>query len=229
MSSDSSNKAVLIIDDDESIREYLRLILEEAGYTAIALCDGRTALAYLSHASVDLILLDLMMPVFDGWQVVAALDADARLRKIPVVVFSAIGDRAPPPAAATLVKPTGLDEVLSVVERLLPRGDRRRSPRYPARFELVTEASPGPISATTRDVSRRGLCFDVSVPLPVGERVILTVDLAVHGAATVEAEIRHAKAVDGGWRVGAELLAFHHNGAGFDEELALLAASTRPR
>ena len=110
------NRPVLVVDDERDLRESLCDLLESDGYTVVQARDGREALA-LAHASTPcLILLDLMMPVMSGWQVMEALVDDCELCKTPVVVVSASHD-APAGAQAFLAKPFEIDALLSTVER----------------------------------------------------------------------------------------------------------------
>jgi CheY-like chemotaxis protein len=83
--------AVLIVDDDAAIRSVLVDLLEDEGYPVVSAANGHEALAYLQHNTLRpcVILLDLMMPVMDGWQFRAAQQADTALATIPVVVLSA--------------------------------------------------------------------------------------------------------------------------------------------
>jgi CheY-like chemotaxis protein len=117
----TGERRLLIVDDDEDILEVSRIVLEEAGYDVATAHHGGEALEQL-HApggeSISLILLDLMMPVMDGWELRRRLLADPTLRDIPVVVCS--GDRlelatVPSEIAAVLVKPVGLDALLDTV------------------------------------------------------------------------------------------------------------------
>ena len=87
-----SSRLVLVVDDDEDIRAALCAVLEEEGYEAVAVANGRAALDYLSGPRTPAaILLDLMMPVMDGWQVRSIQLRDARLAPIPVVAITASG------------------------------------------------------------------------------------------------------------------------------------------
>jgi len=215
---------VLIVDDDASVREYLRILLEQAGYSAMSVDDGRTALAYLARVRADVILLDLMMPHIDGWSFVEAMQANREMSRIPIIVFSGAVDGALPGVAATLVKPSTPDALLETIERVLA-GDRRRNPRFSARFDLRAAGASATVQTTTLDVSRGGLAFDCAIAPRVGERLRLTVELAVNGATEMEVEVRHVARAASGWRVGAQLLALESNAAGFDAELALLALS----
>ncbi|HWP34752.1 MAG TPA: response regulator [Thermodesulfobacteriota bacterium] len=113
---------VLIVEDDLDIGEVIRLTLEGEGFPAAVARDGREAIAHLRAAGLPcLILLDLMMPVMDGWQFRAALRRDSAWAAIPVVVISADGrvsqKAAALDAAACLQKPIDLDLLLETVKR----------------------------------------------------------------------------------------------------------------
>src|SRR4051794_37746057 len=87
------NKLVLLVEDNDATREAVSLILESDGYQVMTAANGRKALDRLrGGARPDLILLDLMMPVMDGWQFRAEQRRDQVLADIPVIVCSAAGD-----------------------------------------------------------------------------------------------------------------------------------------
>jgi CheY-like chemotaxis protein len=81
---------VLVVDDDEEQRQLVRGILGARGWTVREAANGRLALDAVAAELPDLILLDLMMPEMDGFEVVAALQANAAWRAIPVVVVTAL-------------------------------------------------------------------------------------------------------------------------------------------
>lgn len=84
-----SNRPILLVDDDIAFRRELKELLIEAGYRVDIADNGWQALAYLqANPPPSLILLDLMMPVMDGWELHAALKADPELRHVPTVVLS---------------------------------------------------------------------------------------------------------------------------------------------
>jgi CheY-like chemotaxis protein len=85
-------EVILVVDDDESIRETLQMALELENYSTALAADGAEALSWLrENPSPRLILLDLMMPVMDGWQLFEHLREDERLSRIPIVVITAFG------------------------------------------------------------------------------------------------------------------------------------------
>jgi CheY-like chemotaxis protein len=115
---------MLVVDDDEDIRLSLAEVLEESGWEVTLAANGREALARLrTQAAPSLILLDMMMPVMDGWELMEELQLDERLARIPIVVFSAC--RKPVPAAmaieprAVLTKPVSRSQLLAAIERSL--------------------------------------------------------------------------------------------------------------
>src|SRR5205814_1985642 len=75
---------VLIVDDESSIRTICRVNLETDGMTVAEAVDGRDALAAIGRVQPELVLLDVMMPDVDGWQVAAELAADPATRDVPV-------------------------------------------------------------------------------------------------------------------------------------------------
>jgi two-component system chemotaxis response regulator CheY len=114
---------VLVVEDDTDIRETVAELLAEEGYEVRTATSGRDALDYLTstHLAPDLVLLDLMMPVMDGWTFYDHLQRDARWAGLPIVVISADANVTEKAArikpVACLRKPVGIDELLSVVAR----------------------------------------------------------------------------------------------------------------
>ena len=95
MDARSSRPRLLLVDDDDAIRESLREALEEDGFEVVTAANGREALDRLrSSPRPSAILLDLMMPVMNGWEFRDAQLSDPSLRAIPVLVISASGSSA---------------------------------------------------------------------------------------------------------------------------------------
>jgi CheY-like chemotaxis protein len=112
------DRTVMVVEDDVATRELLMQVLTFEGFTAVGARDGREALRHLreEHVTPEVILLDLMMPVMDGWHFRAEQLKDPALARIPVVVMSAAGDELP--ADAHVAKPFDLDVLLDTVARL---------------------------------------------------------------------------------------------------------------
>ena len=103
---------ILLIEDDEDIREALQTTLEMKGYEVSTACDGRQGLEALAKMKQpSLILLDLMMPIMDGWEFINYVSADNVLATIPVVVITANADSVGhvPHAKRVIKKPVDLD------------------------------------------------------------------------------------------------------------------------
>ena len=111
-------RGVLIIDDDDAVRESLADALEDAEYSPISAANGQEALEYLQKGGRPcVILLDLMMPIMDGWEFRAAQLADPALGPIPVIVLSAVNEIGRVAAGAVLRKPVQLTTLLEAVQR----------------------------------------------------------------------------------------------------------------
>jgi len=117
-------KTVLLVEDDHDVRVALRRLLEEAGYELWTAGDGRSAFAMLEHATTvpDVIVLDLMMPVMDGWMLIDELKQQARFAEIPVIIQSAFRDPPPPHGVAGFLdKPIDEQALLRAIRRQLLR------------------------------------------------------------------------------------------------------------
>ena len=92
---------ILIADDHEDNRELLQLLLSGAGYNVREARDGKECLAIARDESPDLIVMDLSMPVLDGWGVLKELKADQRTLTIPCMAVTAHADLAQDQALKT--------------------------------------------------------------------------------------------------------------------------------
>jgi two-component system, NtrC family, sensor kinase len=113
---------VLVVDDDPDVREVIGMLLEDEGYEVVSCADGGRAWEMLhNQPQPDLVILDLMLPRMNGWELRSRQRADAELAKIPVIVISA--DNSPKAAAihadAFLHKPVRANDLLNAVERVL--------------------------------------------------------------------------------------------------------------
>jgi len=80
---------ILVVDDEVHIARILQLTLEQAGYAVALAFDGREALELLRKERPSLVILDLTLPVLDGYEVCAMIKEDERTRAIPVIILSA--------------------------------------------------------------------------------------------------------------------------------------------
>lgn len=109
---------VLVVDDNDDIRESLRSFLEDEGFTVATASSGVEAFERLcSGLKPGLILLDVMMPEMSGLEVLQRLRNDSTKADIPVAVMSGSFDGDVPPPTYFLRKPFELDRVISIVTR----------------------------------------------------------------------------------------------------------------
>jgi len=112
--------AVLIVEDDHDIRVTLRAVLESEGYPVHTAKHGKDAIELLERLPVKprLIVIDLMMPIMDGWQLAQLLKSNASLAALPIAIQSAFGAvDVPSGAIAILRKPVDIDQLLALVDK----------------------------------------------------------------------------------------------------------------
>ena len=107
---------VLVVDDDEILRDAVAEAIADAGYIVDQAENGRTALEKMRAVSPCIVLLDLMMPIMDGWEVVSAMEVDPALASIPVCIVSA-ASLPPPKSVDVLRKPVTIASLLDTIEK----------------------------------------------------------------------------------------------------------------
>jgi len=113
---------VMVVDDEPDIVELLLLMLDGTDYDVITASGGNDCLEKLKHDVPDLILLDLIMPDLDGWEVLNRIRHDERLKSIPVVILTAkqltadVAQKKAPHITEYLVKPVTKEGLISVIE-----------------------------------------------------------------------------------------------------------------
>jgi len=116
---------VLIVDDDDKLREFVRVNLEMEGYTVREAASAHEGLAALEEQSPDLVLLDVMMPEMDGWEMLRQLHERHGMGAIPVIVFSGqveedAGEVVARGAQAFVGKPFSPQSLIERTKALLP-------------------------------------------------------------------------------------------------------------
>ena len=120
--------SVLIVEDDRNIAELLQMYLEKEGYAVTVAGDGGQGLAKFRAIKPDLVLLDVMMPVMDGWSVCKAIRTEAQT---PIIMLTAKGETddkvtgLKSGADDYVTKPFEMKEVLARIEAVLRRADRK--------------------------------------------------------------------------------------------------------
>jgi DNA-binding response OmpR family regulator len=120
-------KRILLADDEEDIKTVVTMFLESQGYEVLTAFDGLDALEKTRTEKPDLILLDIMMPVLDGYEVCKRLKEDATMSNIPILILSAAAhvesvDRGLKAGAKDyIVKPFEPEKLLEKIEQVIGR------------------------------------------------------------------------------------------------------------
>ncbi len=89
MSPDNRASKVIVIEDDPEMINLVKLILKKEGFDVTGAMGGRDGLDAIEHLKPDLVLLDLMMPDIDGWEVYQTMKANEQMKGIPVIIITA--------------------------------------------------------------------------------------------------------------------------------------------
>jgi len=108
--------AVLIVDDDELIRETLRELVEMTGCMALEASNGKEALKVMADRKPCLAIIDLLMPIMTGNELLEVMRQEPSLAEIPVIVSASAPDRAPP-GVPIIRKPIDIDSVVAWMQR----------------------------------------------------------------------------------------------------------------
>jgi CheY-like chemotaxis protein len=124
----SEPRTVVCIEDEPGVIELIRLILERRGLRVVGAVSGAEGLEVVRQVKPSLVLLDLMMPGMDGWEVYRRMKADAMMKTIPVIIVTAKAEGIDEVLAKHIAKvddyikkPFSLQELLQAIERVLNR------------------------------------------------------------------------------------------------------------
>ena len=118
-------RTILLVEDDPDVRDSLQDILEDEGFDVVPASNGKQAIDFLtlhdpSRAEVvDLVILDLLMPMVSGWEVLQHMSADRRLVDVPVIVLSAIVTPRPARAQGFVRKPFSVEAFVGEIRGVL--------------------------------------------------------------------------------------------------------------
>ena len=116
---------IMVVDDEEAMRHLLRIVLSRAGYRVIEAIDGRDALEKLVLAQPDLMIIDVLMPFLNGFEVVQQIRAHPHTAQLPVMLLSSRADAAAQReglfvgAQRYLIKPLTLQQLLTCIQEVL--------------------------------------------------------------------------------------------------------------
>ena len=128
-------KKILVVDDEDDILQFLELVLREKGYDVVTAAGGQEALTRAQIEKPDLVLLDIMMPQMDGWEVLKLLRVDEETASIPVAMLSArteAKDRVQglqEGAVDYICKPFALQELLEKIGTIFSQVEERGAKR----------------------------------------------------------------------------------------------------
>ena len=131
MSTDNSTKKVLVVDDEPDTLELVKLVLESGGFEAVLANNGRQALAQIDTVKLDLVLLDIMMPDMDGWDVFRKMKE--KDPGIPIAILTAKAQNIDKllglhvlKADDYITKPFGKNELIGKVMKLTGSKDKNK-------------------------------------------------------------------------------------------------------
>ena len=131
--------SVLVVEDDHNIAELLQMYLEKEGYAVTVAADGGQGLAKFRSISPDIVLLDVMMPVMDGWSVCKSIRSESQT---PIIMLTAKGETddkvmgLKTGADDYITKPFEMKEVLARIEAVLRRSGNAPVEKKPRRLEF---------------------------------------------------------------------------------------------
>ncbi|MFT5390480.1 MAG: DNA-binding response OmpR family regulator [Gammaproteobacteria bacterium] len=124
----TKSKRILLAEDEPNIVVSLKFLLERAGFDVLVATDGREALRLALDVLPDVLVLDVMLPELDGYEVLRELRADQRCRDLPVLMLTAKGQKQDRETALAtgadvfMTKPFVNAEITAAVELLAQRG-----------------------------------------------------------------------------------------------------------
>jgi CheY-like chemotaxis protein len=115
----ATSRPVLVVDDDCDVRDSVKDVLQDAGFSAVCVKNGEEALSYLrSQPTPRAVLLDLFMPVMSGWEFVRRVRASSSFGTVPIVVITAGEPHWGYPSSLVLRKPLEPEQLVRVLSEL---------------------------------------------------------------------------------------------------------------
>ena len=128
-----AGKTILIVDDEFGVLEFLEFILSDAGFTVVSAINGQDALARIEETTPDLAIVDFMMPILDGSEVIKAIRSDQRLRDIPIILASALPEKTIRERCdgytTFLRKPYKTEQLMEEISKLLDHSTSKPRPK----------------------------------------------------------------------------------------------------
>jgi DNA-binding response OmpR family regulator len=167
-----SKERILIIEDDKHISKLVKYNLEKAGYDSIMVEDGEEALDILDKQGVDLIILDIMLPKMDGFEVCRLIKQDPKLKNIPIIMLTAKGEEVDRIVGLELgaddyvVKPFSPRELILRIKAILKRGKIEESPKdIIQRGDLIINVPKHRVTVNNKEIELTPIEFKLLVTL----------------------------------------------------------------
>lgn len=163
---------ILIIEDDKNISKLVKYNLEKSGYDCAIADDGEEALGILDKGKADLIILDIMLPKMDGFEVCRLIKQNQKLKNIPIIMLTAKGEEVDRIVGLELgaddyvVKPFSPRELILRIKAILKRGKIEESPKdIIERGNLVIDIPKHRVTVSNKEVELTPIEFKLLVTL----------------------------------------------------------------
>jgi len=163
---------ILVVEDDKHISRLVKYNVDKSGYNCLVAEDGEEALDILGRQNIDLIILDIMLPEIDGFEVCRTLKQDIKLKNIPIIMLTAKGEEVDRIVGLELgaddyvVKPFSPRELMLRVKAVLRRKKMPESPRdIITRGALVVDTAKHKVTVYNKDVELTPIEFKLLVTL----------------------------------------------------------------
>ena len=175
-------ETILVVDDEQHIIELTRLYLEQEGFRVLDARDGATALHRVAQERPALVVLDLMLPVVDGWEVCRRVRAEKDVADTPILMLTARDDDVDKivglelGADDYLTKPFNPRELVARVKAILRRSERQKpDSEEPVRVgDIVIEPARRSVTVAGRPVALRAKEFDLLQTLAENEGIVFS-------------------------------------------------------
>ena len=154
-----ADEKILIIEDDQDILEMLEYNLREEGYDTFSALNGKDGIALAKKEQPNLIILDIMLPILDGFEVCRLLKRDEIAAQIPVIILSAKSQETDKIVGLELgaddyvTKPFSPRELIARIRAILRRGKEQRSERRIQRGDIVIDSTKHRVQVGADDIS----------------------------------------------------------------------------
>jgi len=167
-----AKEKILVIEDDKHISKLIKYNLEKSGYDCIVVDDGEEVLAILGKQGVDLIILDIMLPKMDGFEVCRLIKQDTKLKNIPIIMLTAKGEEVDRIVGLELgaddyvVKPFSPRELMLRIKAILRRGKQEESQKdIIKRGVLVIDVPKHRVTVHSKEIELTPMEFKLLVTL----------------------------------------------------------------